>query len=503
LSGGVLVVDDNSYAAETLSALLAESGHHVTVAHDGPVALKLSEQHPVDVAILDTQEASFPPAGGERPPTRKPGEIIAEKYRLVRFLARGGMAEVWLGTHVDLKTEVAIKFADPHVTGDCETGPLALERFRFEAQLSARLAARTRHVVAVQDAGTHLGAPYLVMEYVPGRTLEAEVEAGGPLSPARFALVLDQVADALGAAHAMGVVHRDLKPSNLLLVEGDEEGMLTVKVADFGVAKALSTELAVDRPRATQQGQLVGSPAFMSPEQLRGATEIDARSDVWSLGVVAYEMLTGQPCFEGATVIDVFAAISAARYRPASSVRPDLPRGIDAFLARALAFDPARRFASVEEMAGTFRALVERPARSRRPLVAAAALAAGVLAAVLVARGRPAPSVNAPSIPPTAVASTAPAVLAAPPSTSVASPAPVDAPDLPPAQTVPPRRAARPVAPLKRPPVPAPAETVAPITTAVPVATVARATTEPPKPPAPPVEEAPRPLKRIDPSEIQ
>src|SRR5262249_40103556 len=158
--------------------------------------------------------------------------------------------------------------------------PYALERFRFEAQISARLASCTRHVVAAHDAGEFVGLPYLVMEYVPGRTLEAEIEEAGPIDPDRMATILDQAADALGAAHAIGIVHRDLKPSNLMLVKAPDGGTV-VKVADFGVAKALTRDLPLDRPRETAVGQLIGTPAFMSPEQIRGASELDARSDVF------------------------------------------------------------------------------------------------------------------------------------------------------------------------------------------------------------------------------
>jgi serine/threonine-protein kinase len=367
-----------------------------------------------DLLHVDTRNAEKP--SQDAVDARRAGDLIAGKYELVRYLARGGMAEVWHGIHADLRTEVAIKFVDGRVSHDRATGAYALERFRFEAQISARLGARTRHVVAVQDAGTHEGVPYLVMEYVPGRTLEQEVETLGPMAPARFADVLDQTADALAVAHGLGIVHRDLKPSNLLLC-GAPDGTVVVKVADFGVAKALDATLALDRPRDTQEGQLVGSPAFMSPEQLRGATGIDARSDLWSLGVVAYETLTGKPCFQGSSVLDLFAAICTVNYRRASSLRPDLPPGIDAWIARALAVEPGARFASAAEMAQAFRALLAPSRLARRSLAAVLVVAAAVAfaGAVLVARLRAVPPstptapTTAPAVPPSVARSLAPA----------------------------------------------------------------------------------------------
>jgi serine/threonine-protein kinase len=333
---------------------------------------------------LDGDDRSPPPAAGPAGPARAEGELVAGKYVLVRYLARGGMAEVWLATHQALKTEVAIKFVGGPVARSAEHEHYALERFRFEAQISAHLAARTHNVVAVQDAGMHGDTPYLVMEYVPGRTLEAEVRAAGAIAPESFADILDDVADALGAAHALGIVHRDLKPSNILVAEvPDANGRRITKVADFGVAKAFRSALALDRPRETQRGELVGSPAFMSPEQIAGAEGLDGRADLWSLGVVAYEALTGRPCFQGNTLLDTFAAISVGRYTPPSTCLPTLPSGVDAWVARALAPDPAHRFASAAEMAAGFRSLMGRPARSarRRRFVATvvAAAAAGAL----------------------------------------------------------------------------------------------------------------------------
>ncbi|MDB4996179.1 MAG: serine/threonine protein kinase, partial [Myxococcaceae bacterium] len=164
------------------------------------------------------------------------GAIIASRYRLLRQLGRGGMGEVWAAHHLTLNTEVAVKFLSTGAGGNA--AKIALERFRFEAQVSAHLGLKTSHVVAVHDAGRDAAGPYLVMEHVRGRTLRAELNRRGPLALDEVATLLDQVCGALSVAHGSGIVHRDLKPSNLLLLD-QPDGSLYVKVADFGIAKAL------------------------------------------------------------------------------------------------------------------------------------------------------------------------------------------------------------------------------------------------------------------------
>jgi eukaryotic-like serine/threonine-protein kinase len=415
------------------------------------------------------------------------GMTIAGRYRLERYLARGGMAEVWAAQHEGLRSEVAIKFVDASLASDATTAPYALERFRFEAQISAKISAKTRHVVAVHDAGENDGVPYLVMELVNGHTLEDEVERSGPLSIARCADMLDQVADALSAAHTLGIVHRDIKPSNVMLVD-EPGGELVVKVADFGVAKSLRSDLALDRPRETAVGELIGSPAFMSPEQIVGDATVDARSDVWSLGVVTYEAVTGASCFEGANVPQLMMSIGKGVYRPASQMRPELPRGIDAFFARALAQRPENRFSSATELAAAFRALIVQPPRSNRGVaVTAIAIITAIACIGLFALLRT-PDAATPL--PTAAPSGA-LIIAPPHDVSPPVVPPTSLSDVP---TSSPSGTSR-VTTTPR------VKSTASANPAVPVITPAVTTAPAPIPP--PTVEPKLPKKRIDPSEIQ
>ena len=314
------------------------------------------------------------------------GAIIASRYRLLRQLGRGGMGEVWAAHHLTLNTEVAVKFLSTGAGGNA--AKIALERFRFEAQVSAHLGLKTSHVVAVHDAGRDAAGPYLVMEHVRGRTLRAELNRRGPLALDEVATLLDQVCGALSVAHGSGIVHRDLKPSNLLLLD-QPDGSLYVKVADFGIAKALQSDLAVDRPEDTSDGWMLGSPAYMSPEQMGGGG-VDARSDMWALGVIIYECITGRLPFPGRSVAELIVNMSVGRFDPPTTVRPMLPRELDAWFTRALGKRKEQRFPRVEEMAQSFHAaILGRPLRRIPRVVRRITGLVGLAAAVLALQPGP------------------------------------------------------------------------------------------------------------------
>jgi serine/threonine protein kinase len=277
--------------------------------------------------------------------TPEPGHIVGGKYRLEKPLAKGGMGSVWLARHTELDAPVAVKFMAHELVGT----PVAEMRFKREAKAAAQL--RSPHVVQIHDYGIHDGAPYMVMELLDGEDLSTELDRVGRLPIGRVATIALQVAKALALAHAAGIVHRDLKPANLFLARsGDDE---TVKVLDFGVAKETATSLVVDK---TTSGTLVGSPQYMSPEQARGE-HVDFQSDLWSLGVVVFEALTGRPPFESTHLGALLAKIHEANAPLPTSIAPDLPAAVDAFMKRALARSPADRFPSAKAMADELAAI--------------------------------------------------------------------------------------------------------------------------------------------------
>jgi formylglycine-generating enzyme required for sulfatase activity len=280
--------------------------------------------------------------------------LVAGKLRLVKPLGQGGMGVLWVARHLALDVDVAVKFIRPErAAGD----PALVARFEREARALARIA--DPHVVQVMDYGTVGGAvPFIVMELLRGASLAELLERGGRLSLATAKLLARQVGSALEAAHARGVVHRDIKPGNVFMTEGSRGAALYVKVLDFGVAKMLGdTQVPDAGPTLTETGVVIGSAPYMSPEQLEGRKDVDLRSDLWSLGVILYECLTGQQPFRGGSFVAVGAAVLRGTYTPAAAIRPNLPASIDDWFAKALCLDPDGRWPSAREMVEAFAAV--------------------------------------------------------------------------------------------------------------------------------------------------
>ncbi len=261
----------------------------------------------------------------------KAGALITPSVRLVRPLARGGMGNVWIGEHLVLQSRVVVKMMARQFDGITEV------RARFAREGAVAAAVKSPHVVQVFDSGvTDGGVPYIVMELLEGRDLAAHLRESGPLEPREGARVIAQLGQALSKAHRLGIVHRDIKPENIFLCDGDG-GESFVKLLDFGAAKE-DTRV----PFKTIVGQLLGTPYYMSPEQMLG-DDVDARADIWSLGVVAFEALTGTKPFDGATVGAITLAVHTTKPKM-TELMPDLPHGVDAWFDRACAHDPADRF---------------------------------------------------------------------------------------------------------------------------------------------------------------
>jgi eukaryotic-like serine/threonine-protein kinase len=282
------------------------------------------------------------------------GVILGGRYQLISEIGRGGMGTVWSAKRIDLDAIVAVKL----MKGDVPPTPEALERFRREAKSAAAL--RGPHVVQILDYGVDdaSGVPFITMELLEGESLRQRLDTAKRLSPAQTADLIAQAARGLARAHAAGIMHRDLKPENVFLVENEDAEL--VKLLDFGIAKA---EVHSGH-FVTATGTVIGTPHYMSPEQVEPSRRVDYRTDIWSLGVIAAECLIGQRPFEGDTLQELAMKICLGRSRLPSAVCP-VPVGFDAFFAQACAVDPERRFQSATELA---RALSDVCANALTPL---------------------------------------------------------------------------------------------------------------------------------------
>jgi eukaryotic-like serine/threonine-protein kinase len=260
-----------------------------------------------------------------------PETIIDGRYRVISRLGSGGMADVYLAQDQLLGRDVAVKVLHHHFAEDQEF----VERFRREASSAAALS--HPNIVAIFDRGEWNGTYYIAMEYVAGRTLKAIVREQGALDPAAAIEIVVQILRAARSAHRRGVIHRDLKPHNVIL---DEEGR--ARVTDFGIARAGASDM-------TLTGSIMGTAQYLSPEQAQGLA-VSASSDLYSIGVILYELLTGVVPFEGETAVAVAFKQVSAEPSPPSALNPALPQTLDAVVLRALAKDPAHRYADADEL---------------------------------------------------------------------------------------------------------------------------------------------------------
>jgi eukaryotic-like serine/threonine-protein kinase len=283
---------------------------------------------------LATREYALPP----------PGEVLAGKYRIERVLGQGGMGVVMAATHLTLGKLVALKL----MRSDLAVDASATQRFVREARAASLL--RSEHIARVLDLDTLPdGSPYIAMEYLEGEDLGALLVRCGPVSASDAATYIVQVCEAVAEAHAAGIVHRDLKPSNLFLTTRGASPC--VKVLDFGISKIIAHGPLTDEVASTDSKALVGSPHYMAPEQLISAKAVDPRTDVWALGCILFELVSGTSPFAGNALAQVLASILRDEPPALDGLRPDLPLGFAQIVARCLDKDPARRYQRVDELA--------------------------------------------------------------------------------------------------------------------------------------------------------
>jgi serine/threonine-protein kinase len=310
-------------------------------------------------------------------PTRlQPGEMVAGKYRVEHVLGSGGMGVLVAARHAQLGERVALKFLRTEIAGN----PEVVARFLREARTAARI--KGEHIARIVDLGTpEDGAPFIAMEFLEGCDLQDHLSKRGALPVADAVDFLVQACVAVSEAHAAGIVHRDLKPSNLFLTRR-ADGSALIKVLDFGISKVVAGAEAATS--LTCSNAVLGSPAYMSPEQARNARSVDARADVWSLGVILHCLIAGEPPFWGESITELLSAVLSDPPKRLTQVRPDAPPELEAVILACLEKDVARRMPNVAALAAALwpwagpstRVLIQRiggtlPAAARPPTAGA------------------------------------------------------------------------------------------------------------------------------------
>jgi serine/threonine-protein kinase len=295
------------------------------------------------------------------------GDVLAGKYRVDRVLGQGGMGVVVAATHLQLDQLVALKFVLPEAAGSQE----AMERFAREARACVKM--KSEHVARVLDVGKlETGAPYMVMEYLEGYDLAQLVERYGPVPFVDTCDYILQACEAIAEAHSIGIVHRDLKPQNLFLTTS-VDGRPFVKVLDFGISKFTASSKSGENMSLTRTAAVIGSPNYMSPEQLRSSRSVDARTDIWAMGVILYELLTGRVPFSATSVTELCAMVLQDTPRNVRELRPDVPAGLADAIMKCLEKDPDQRYQSVAALAYAIEAFTEgRAAGSAQRILAVA-----------------------------------------------------------------------------------------------------------------------------------
>ncbi len=314
-----------------------------------------------------------------------PGEIVAGKYKVESVLGMGGVGIVLAARHIQLGDRVAIKVLRPEVLDNKEI----VARFQTEARASSHL--KSTYVTSVFDVGTlDSGLPYIVMEYLEGSNLDEVIQQRGALPIREVSELALEVCEGLAIAHSRGVIHRDLKPENIFIVRRD--GMQHAKLIDFGVSKVALTGMAGPDVHVVKTVNLVGTPLYMSPEQVRGKVA-DHRVDIWALGLTIYELLTGRSAFEPTTLTEVCAAILEEHPPTIRSLRPECPEGLEAVVNRCLRKNPDERYQNVADLAFDLMPFAPSRARTRAERSSAVLAAAGMIAEHRSLSSLPPPSV--------------------------------------------------------------------------------------------------------------